>query len=151
MKILFVIVFLSMSLFSKDFYFKDGTKLIIENTSYGILVDGKYKLKYTNDEHIANGEYASVYQNKAYKYSISCEGSFCDVVITNKYNGEKQYAIDNYTKPSTHRIIMFKNGKFFDYHTRFTNLQDCLKAIDDYNSREDLIKRGFLYKCESIK
>lgn len=151
MKLLLVIVCFAISLFGKDFYFKDGTKLIIENTSYGILVDGKYKLKYTNDEHIVNDEYASIYQNKAYKYSISCEGSFCDVVIINKYTGEQQYAIDHYHKPSTHRIIMFKNGKFFDYHTYFTNLQDCKKSVDDYNSREDLKKRGFLYKCESIK
>lgn len=151
MKLLLLICCLSMSLLSKDFYFKDGTKLKIEVTSYGILVDSKYKLKYTNEEHISNEEYASIYQNKSYKYSVSCEGSFCDVVIINKYTGEKQYAVDYYDKPSTHRIIMFKNGKFFDYHSRFYNLEDCIKSINDYNSRTDLKNKGFLYKCEKIK
>jgi hypothetical protein len=151
MKLLLVFICLVGSLFSKDFYFKDGTKLKIENTSYGILVDGTYKLSYTNQEHISNGEYADIYQNNAYTYSIFCEDWLCAVKIINKYTNEVKYASDNYSKPITHRIVIFKNGIFFNYHTQFTNLEDCKKQITDYNNREDLKNRGFLYNCESIK
>lgn len=94
MKIILLFLTINIFLFGKDFYFKDRTKIIIEKTNYGILVDGKYKLKYINEEHIANGEFASIYENKLYRYSISCEGSFCDVVIINKTTQERFYAID---------------------------------------------------------
>lgn len=147
MKLLLVIVFFAISLFGKDFYFKDGRKLKIEETFYGILVDDKYRMIYTGSEYASNSDRDDIYQNMSYKYVIY--NYFSDVVIINKTTGEIKNLSD--IEPSTHRIIMFKNGKFFDYHTSFPNLQDCKKSVDDYNSREDLKKRGFLYKCESIK
>ncbi len=99
-KVLLILLF-CVFVFGKDFKMKDGTIISIINTNYGIIVDDKYKLKFTHTEDIINGDYASIYQNEYFKYSISCEGSFCDVVITDKrINKNVNYGIDDLTLPA---------------------------------------------------
>jgi len=148
-----LIILLSIVVSGKDFKMRDGSILSIINTSYGIIVNNKYKLKFTNTEHIINGEIASIYQNKKYKYSISCEGSFCDVVVTNKYtNKNVDYGTDDLTPDVVCWVYIYKNGKFFDVYSGGYSLDSCHQTANIYNNKKYLKNEGYKYivrKCKS--
>ena len=144
MKKIFLILLISFSLFGKDFKMKDGSILSIENTSYGIIVNNKYKLKFTHNEHIVNEEYASIYENKNYKYSISCEGSFCDVVVTNKLTNKAiNYGTDNLTPEPVCWVHVYKNGEYLRLLSGGYSLEQCNSEANKYNNTKEYRKQGF--------
>ena len=145
MKKIFLILIVSILTYGKEFKMEDNSIIDITETSYGILVNNTYKLKLTY-RGIIGGLYASVYQNKRYKYTIGCEGSWCDVVIKDKRtNTNINHGTDTFSPNVVAWVQIYKNGKFFDTHSGCYKLEDCESIANKYNNDKKLKSRGFRY------
>jgi len=147
MKKIFLMLIATMLAYGQEFKMEDNSIINITETSYGILVNNKYKLKFTNTEPKAwCACYASVYQNKRYKYTIGDEGSNIDVVITDKTTNT---IVNSGTYPFYPDVVawvqIYKNGKFFDTHSGCYKLEDCESIANKYNNDKKLKSRGFRY------